>query len=148
MNPYSQGRGTVLKTIMMPGQSSLKFITSLKQKKIRQNFRLFVIEGEKAVDELLESGHAIHSIYATVDWVQKHRFQKGAPPREEPFPPRGGLFRSHGKNLFPDPMREMFRESRREILRDPRGGLFRSHGKNLFPDPMRREMNCPGKFLR
>jgi RNA methyltransferase, TrmH family len=83
------GSSTVLKTIMMPGQSSLKFISSLKQKKYRNEFRLFVIEGEKAVDELLESGYGIHSIYATADWIEKHRFREGphSRPREEPSRP-------------------------------------------------------------
>ncbi len=56
----------------MPGKSTLKFINSLKQKKIRQQHRLFIIEGEKTVGELLGSSLGIHSIYATKEWLEEH----------------------------------------------------------------------------
>lgn len=55
----------------MPGTNTLKFINSLKQKKFRHQHGLFIIEGEKMVDELMESRFAIHSVYATVQWFSE-----------------------------------------------------------------------------
>jgi RNA methyltransferase, TrmH family len=53
----------------MPGRNTIKFIASLKQKKNRQQHRLFIIEGEKMVDELTASVFEIHSVYATEEWL-------------------------------------------------------------------------------
>ncbi len=52
----------------MAGPSSLKFINSLKQKKYRRLHNLFVAEGEKMVDELLESSLHTEAVYATGQW--------------------------------------------------------------------------------
>lgn len=67
----------IYKTIIMPGPTFLKFVNSLKQKKYRQKYRLFVIEGEKAVDELLASRHNIHSVYAVREWFKKRGLEEG-----------------------------------------------------------------------
>lgn len=56
----------------MPGRNIIKFIASLKHKKYRQHHRLFIIEGEKMVDELSCSGFGIHSVYATGKWLREH----------------------------------------------------------------------------
>lgn len=52
----------------MPGSGTIKFINSLKQKKLRRQHGLFIIEGEKMVDELMKSPFKIHSVYATGQW--------------------------------------------------------------------------------
>jgi RNA methyltransferase, TrmH family len=56
----------------MPGRNIIKFITSLKHKKYRRQHRLFIIEGEKMVEELSVSGLSIHSVYATGEWIREH----------------------------------------------------------------------------
>ncbi len=69
----------------MPGRNIIRFINSLKQKKNRLHYRLFIIEGEKAVDELTESGHEIHSVCATGEWLSERRLSEGMTV----FPGRG-----------------------------------------------------------
>lgn len=49
-------------------KNQLKHIRLLKQKKYRQEFGEFIVEGEKNVDELLKSAYSIKAIYATTDW--------------------------------------------------------------------------------
>ncbi len=53
----------------MPGINKIKFINSLKQKKNRKQHSLFIIEGEKMVDELIDSHFDIHSVYALKSWI-------------------------------------------------------------------------------
>lgn len=60
----------------MPGKNSLKFINSLKQKKFRLQHRLFIMEGEKMVDELFESRFSVHSVYATARWIDERPWLK------------------------------------------------------------------------
>lgn len=52
----------------MLSKNQIKFIQSLKQKKFRIQHGLFVIEGEKIVNEFLNSDWEIEKIYATKDW--------------------------------------------------------------------------------
>ncbi len=59
----------------MTGINRLKFINSLKQKKYRKQHQLFILEGEKLVDELLESRFEIHSVYASGEWISNHNSQ-------------------------------------------------------------------------
>lgn len=61
----------------MPGTTTLKFINSLKQKKFRQRHQLFVVEGEKMVDELTESRFLIHSVCGTETWIRKRGLYPG-----------------------------------------------------------------------
>ena len=49
-------------------KNQLKHIRLLKQKKYRQEYGEFLVEGEKNVNELLKSNFKINSIYATQDW--------------------------------------------------------------------------------
>ncbi len=49
----------------MLSKNQIKLITSLKQKKYRQQYQLFVVEGEKAVFELLGSSLQLHQLYTT-----------------------------------------------------------------------------------
>lgn len=49
-------------------KNQLKHIRLLKQKKYRQQFGEFVIEGEKNIAELLNSSYSISSIFATQEW--------------------------------------------------------------------------------
>lgn len=49
---------------MLP-KSQIKLITSLKQKKFRQEHQLFVAEGIKTIQELLNSHFKLHKLYTT-----------------------------------------------------------------------------------
>ncbi|TWO33253.1 RNA methyltransferase [Seonamhaeicola sediminis] len=49
----------------MLSKNQIKLITSLKQKKYRQQHGLFVVEGVKTIRELLQSNLELHSIYTT-----------------------------------------------------------------------------------
>jgi len=50
----------------------IKLINSLKLKKNRFKHNLFVVEGEKNVQELLNSNYEIHSLFATNAWKNKN----------------------------------------------------------------------------
>lgn len=50
---------------MTLSKNQRKLITSLAQKKYRQAQKLFVVEGEKVVNEFLTSHFQLHSLYAT-----------------------------------------------------------------------------------
>lgn len=52
--------------------NEVKYIQSLSQKKFRDEEKLFVVEGVKMADEILDSHFSIHSIYATVLWAESH----------------------------------------------------------------------------
>lgn len=61
----------------MISSSASKLIRSLFQKKFRDQHRLYLVEGEKMVKELLESdipgkGHRIQQLFATGDWIDRH----------------------------------------------------------------------------
>lgn len=49
-------------------KNELKHIRLLRQKKYRQQYEQFVVEGEKNIEELLRSNYSISAIYATSDW--------------------------------------------------------------------------------
>ena len=49
----------------MLSKSHIKLITSLKQKKFRQQHNLFVVEGVKTIKELLQSELTLHALYTT-----------------------------------------------------------------------------------
>lgn len=49
----------------MLSKNQIRFIRSLKKKKFRQAHQLFLAEGIKVVEELINSSFAIHKLYAT-----------------------------------------------------------------------------------
>jgi RNA methyltransferase, TrmH family len=49
----------------MLSKSQIKLITSLKQKKYRQQNGLFVVEGDKTIKELLQSSWQLYALYTT-----------------------------------------------------------------------------------
>ena len=49
----------------MLSKSQIKLITSLKQKKYRQQHGFFVVEGIKTINELLQSNFLLHILYTT-----------------------------------------------------------------------------------
>ncbi|NNC51044.1 MAG: RNA methyltransferase [Flaviramulus sp.] len=49
----------------MLSKSQIKLITSLKQKKYRQQHGFFVVEGIKTINELLNSNFVLHTLYTT-----------------------------------------------------------------------------------
>jgi len=55
----------------MVSKSSIKFVQSLKLKKYRQKYNLFVVEGEKSVQTLLSHDAAsLHQLYAISAWIE------------------------------------------------------------------------------
>lgn len=52
----------------MLSKNQIKFIQSLKQKKNRQEMGVFVVEGEKVVQEFLRSDLEVDKVYATSEW--------------------------------------------------------------------------------
>ncbi len=56
----------------MLSKNEAKYIQSLGHKKQRQEDRLFIAEGVKLVDELLQAGYRTKKIYATEEWMQNH----------------------------------------------------------------------------
>lgn len=58
----------------MVGKSQIKFIKSLQQKKYRNEHQLFVVEGKKTVQELMNSDFEVYKIYSTdLDFVEKYK---------------------------------------------------------------------------
>lgn len=54
---------------MSISKNQLKIITSLSQKKYRQKHNLFIAEGKKVVNELLNSSFVIDTLFATEDFI-------------------------------------------------------------------------------
>lgn len=52
----------------MLSKNQVKFIRGLKKKKIRQTKQLFLAEGIKVVEEILQSSIKLHELYATPDY--------------------------------------------------------------------------------
>ena len=57
----------------MLSKNEIKYIQSLSHKKTRDDERVFIAEGVKLVNELLQSDIAIKKIYATKEWLNLHR---------------------------------------------------------------------------
>lgn len=53
-------------------RNQIKFITSLRQKKFRQQHQLFTAEGERLVGELIKSSLKLHALYALSGWIEKN----------------------------------------------------------------------------
>ena len=54
----------------MLSKNKIKFINSIKKKKYRDIHQCFFVEGDKLVDELLDSGLDIIGVYSTLEWIQ------------------------------------------------------------------------------
>ncbi|MEA3316995.1 MAG: RNA methyltransferase substrate-binding domain-containing protein, partial [Bacteroidota bacterium] len=55
----------------MFSKNNIKFINSLRKKKYRTIEQKFIAEGEKLVEEIINSDLEIISIYATSEWIEK-----------------------------------------------------------------------------
>ena len=56
----------------MLSKNEIKYIQSLCHKKQRQKVGLFMAEGSKLVDELINSDYTVKKIYGTEIWVRNH----------------------------------------------------------------------------
>lgn len=57
----------------MLSKAKIKYLQSLQQKKQRIKENVFLVEGEKIVDEVLRQQlFKVHSIYATEEWINKN----------------------------------------------------------------------------
>jgi TrmH family RNA methyltransferase len=54
----------------MLSKNQLKFVASLKQKKVREEHNLFIAEGTKIVSELLQSTIKVKQLFATIDFLK------------------------------------------------------------------------------
>lgn len=70
----------------MLSTSSIKFIRSLQQKKIRKELNLFIAEGSKLVREVLLSNLEVYRVYHTSSWdnkyLPKNLFSEQVNPKE------------------------------------------------------------------
>lgn len=55
-------------------KNTIKTIQSLKQAKYRKEYRLFIVEGKKSVEELLGSTFEVQALYATEQFLEEHDF--------------------------------------------------------------------------
>lgn len=54
-------------------KAKIKLLQSLQQKKHRLEEQLFVVEGEKTIDEVLRQSHfELNSLYVTKDWIENN----------------------------------------------------------------------------
>lgn len=60
-------------------KSELKLIKNLHQKKYRNQYGLFVMEGKKAVKELLEAGFKVHKLFCTEQELENYFSSKVEP---------------------------------------------------------------------
>ncbi len=60
----------------MIGKNTIKQIKSLSQKKYRQKEKLFLVEGDKNIQELLHSNYNVVQLYATKSFLEENRIQK------------------------------------------------------------------------
>jgi TrmH family RNA methyltransferase len=61
----------------MLSKNQIKYIQSLHQKKYRQMYGYFLVEGRKSVEDLISSYFEIHTIYATNEWNGTSIFHVG-----------------------------------------------------------------------
>jgi TrmH family RNA methyltransferase len=60
----------------MLSKNQLKFVSSLKQKKFREEHNLFIAEGTKIVSELLQSKIKVKQVFATSAFLSKTKIDK------------------------------------------------------------------------
>jgi len=66
-------------------QNQIKHIRSLRAKKFREEFSQFAVEGNKLVNDLIDSSFRITGIFASADWIVNnlsHARKKGIPVYE------------------------------------------------------------------
>ncbi|GIV33164.1 MAG: RNA methyltransferase [Chitinophagales bacterium] len=56
----------------MLSKAQIKYIQSLRHKKIRHTLQVYIIEGEKMVLEYLQAGHAVQQLWATASWISEY----------------------------------------------------------------------------
>ena len=57
----------------MVSKSRIKLLQSLRLKKYRQKYHLFVVEGEKCISTLLDHAtYDLHQLYAISSWLEQH----------------------------------------------------------------------------
>jgi len=61
----------------MLSRNEIKFIQSLCHKKHRQIEKLFIAEGVKVVEEIIQSDYQIKKIYATSSWIEENPIVTG-----------------------------------------------------------------------
>lgn len=61
----------------MVTKKQLQFVNSLKQKKYREEYQLFIAEGAKIVPELLNSEIEVQQVFATKEFLAKTNIDKG-----------------------------------------------------------------------
>ncbi|MDX9905141.1 MAG: RNA methyltransferase [Bacteroidales bacterium] len=57
----------------MLSKNQVKYIQSLRLGKFRDEYRVFIVEGVKMVDELLKSSFHIRQILGTTSWIETHK---------------------------------------------------------------------------
>lgn len=57
----------------MLSKAEIKRLNRYKQSKFRNQDELFVVEGEKMLEELLQSNYEIQAIYATKQWIEQNK---------------------------------------------------------------------------
>ena len=57
----------------MLSKNKIKYINSLKRKKVRENENLFLAEGNKLVHEIINSNFLIKNIIATKSWLEENK---------------------------------------------------------------------------
>lgn len=60
---------------MMLSKNQIKFINTLKQKKVREEEQLFIIEGSKMVAEVLNASVTVKNVYATAAFIKEHSLE-------------------------------------------------------------------------
>ena len=68
------------KSQKMITKNDIKFIQSLKQTKYRKENKMFIVEGNKLVDELISSNFKIENILVTDFWMEKFPDMTGRLP--------------------------------------------------------------------
>jgi len=61
----------------MLSKNKIKFINSIKKKKYRDLHGCFFVEGEKLINELLQSDQQIIDLFATNEWINKNESNSG-----------------------------------------------------------------------
>ncbi len=61
----------------MPSVATIKKVRSLHQKKFRQKEGLFLVEGQKMVEELLRSDFVVDQLFSTVDFAGSENVSEG-----------------------------------------------------------------------
>ncbi|MEI6817012.1 MAG: RNA methyltransferase [Bacteroidota bacterium] len=56
----------------MISNNQIKFIKSLQTKKFRNEYGIFIAEGDKISKMILKSDYKVHSLYATNDWLNSN----------------------------------------------------------------------------